>query len=111
MLTPPDDVETLKRFYYQVRPWGFWRPIHNLVQAEHPEIVANRDFRRDMFNVAIGITWQIGLTATGIYIVLRDFESLAWTIGVVLVTSSILKRNWYDKLVDYPPDIRVTYSN
>ena len=28
LATPPDDEEVLKRFYYDVRPWGFWRPIH-----------------------------------------------------------------------------------
>lgn len=103
-LTPPDDTETLKNFYYRVRPWGFWKPIHNLVAAEHPEIQANRNFRRDMFNVVVGIVWQVCLTAIGIYIVLRDYEALAWSVGITLVTSAILKRNWYDKLRDYPAD-------
>ena len=34
LLTPPEDVAVLKHFYLQVRPWGFWRPIHELVAAE-----------------------------------------------------------------------------
>jgi SSS family solute:Na+ symporter len=106
LLTPPDDVETLKNFYRRVRPWGFWKPIHELVLAEHPDLESNRDFRRDLFNVVIGIVWQIGLTALGIYIVLRDYESLTWSLGIVLLTSAILKRTWYDKLIDYPADMR-----
>ena len=25
---PPTDAEVLKKFYKQVRPWGFWKPVH-----------------------------------------------------------------------------------
>jgi solute:Na+ symporter, SSS family len=106
LLTPPDDIETLKSFYRRVRPWGFWKPIHQLVAAENTDLVSNRDFPRDAFNVAIGIVWQIGLTALGIYIVLRDYQAMIWSFGVVVITSSILKRTWYDKLADYPADVR-----
>ena len=58
LLTPPDDVEVLKRFYLQARPWGFWRPIHDLVAAENPDANANTAFGRDMLNVVVGIVWQ-----------------------------------------------------
>jgi Na+/proline symporter len=103
-LTRPDDMETLKEFYRKVRPWGFWGPIHQLVVAEHPEVQANTDFRRDMFNVTIGIVWQTALTATGIYLVLKDFESLAVALCLVALTSVILKYNWYDKIENHPSD-------
>jgi solute:Na+ symporter, SSS family len=105
LLAPPDDVEVLKRFYRQVRPWGFWRPIHQLVVAEHPGVEANRDFRRDMVNVTIGIVWQTSLTAAGIYIVLKDTTSLTGAIAIIAITSLILKKNWLEKLRDYPADL------
>ncbi len=108
LLTPPDDLETLKNFYRRVRPWGFWKPIHDLVAQENPEILANRDFKRDAFNVVVGIVWQVALTAAGIYIVLQDYRSLAVTIAIILATSWILKRSWYDQLVDFPPDLNTT---
>lgn len=107
-LAPPDDVEVLKRFYHRVRPWGFWRPIHILVAAEHPEVQANADFRRDMLNVAVGILWQTALTAAGIYLVLKDTTSLVWAVGVIAATSLFLKFNWLDKLRDYPADLDPT---
>ena len=44
LCTPPDDLAVLKQFYYQVRPWGWWGPIHRRVVAEHPDCVANRNF-------------------------------------------------------------------
>jgi Na+/proline symporter len=102
LLTPPDDVDVLKNFYRQVRPWGFWRPIHELVVAEHPEVTANRDFARDMVNVVVGIAWQTSLTAAGIFLVIQDYRSLAWAATVIAVTSAVLKFNWYDRLEDYP---------
>lgn len=105
LLTPADDEEVLKNFYLKVRPWGFWRPIHDKVLAENPSLQKNRAFKRDMVNVAVGITWQTALTASGIYLVLQDFRSFAFSVAVVLVTSAILKLNWYDKMEDYPSDL------
>jgi Na+/proline symporter len=105
LLSPPDDEEVLKRFYYRTRPWGFWGPIREQVAREHPDLVANRHFRRDLFNVVVGIVWQTSLTATGIYLVLQDYSSIALCVGLVLATSLILKFTWYDRLQDYPPDL------
>ena len=107
LLTAPDPPEVLRDFYLKVRPWGFWGPVHAAVVADHPEIEANKDFRRDMVNVLIGIVWQTGLVAIGILIVLEDIGALAVAVGVVVVTSALLKVNWYDKLEDYPeqPDL------
>ena len=106
LLTPPDDSAVLERFYLRVRPWGFWRPVHDRLAATHPGLVANGAFRRDMFNVVVGIVWQTALTATGIFIVLRDVRALAISVGLVLVSAVILKVNWYDRLEDFPADLR-----
>jgi Na+/proline symporter len=106
LLTPPDDVQVLENFYVQVRPWGFWRPVHDRVALERPHIEANNDFARDMFNVAIGIIWQTALTTVGIYLVIEDYSSLAWAVGIVAATSLVLKFSWYDHLADYPADLR-----
>ena len=105
LLTGPDDEEVLKRFYLKVRPWGFWKPIHDKLALERPGLVANTAFGRDMFNVAVGTIWQTALVAGGIYLVLKDFRALALCGAIVLVTVVILKYNWYDKLEDYPADL------
>jgi solute:Na+ symporter, SSS family len=102
LITPADDVEVLKRFYLQVRPWGFWGPIHRLVAAENPQAEANTAFVRDMGNVLAGIVWQTALTTTGIYLVLQDYRRLFWSLAIVAVTSIWLKFFWYDHLEDYP---------
>ncbi|MEO7179850.1 MAG: sodium:solute symporter family protein [Gemmatimonadaceae bacterium] len=106
LLTKPDDSAVLENFYLRVRPWGFWKPIHDKLAAERPGLVANGAFKRDMFNVAVGIVWQTALTATGIFIVLRDVRALSISVLLVAVTATILKFSWYDKLEDYPADLR-----
>ena len=105
LTTPPDDEAVLKAFYLKVRPWGFWRPIHDAVAREHPGLQANKNFGRDVFNIVVGIIWQSAQIALGIYIVLKDWRAVGICVATVLVTSTILKINWYDKLEDYPADI------
>lgn len=105
LLTPPDDVEVLKNFYRKTRPWGFWKPIHDLVVAEHPEVVPNKAFGRDVFNVAVGIVWQTALVASGIYLVIQNYVALAVCVGLVVITMVILKVSWYDRMEDYPADL------
>jgi SSS family solute:Na+ symporter len=111
LLTAPDDPEVLQHFYLKVRPWGWWGPVREQLLATHPDLAANKDFSRDAVNVAVGIAWQTALTAAGIYLVLQNWTALGWCVAVIVVTSVILKFNWYDKLQDYPdgyqPDLAV----
>lgn len=95
---PPTEEKILKKFYKQVRPWGFWGPIKAKVMAEDPDFQPNKNFGRDMFNVAIGIVWQSCLTIIPIYIVIREDLPLVVSVAILGVTTLILKKNWYDKL-------------
>jgi putative copper export protein len=51
-----------------------------------------------MFNVAVGIVWQIALVILPMYVVIWELRRAAITLAVVLVTSAILKFTWYDHL-------------
>jgi hypothetical protein len=97
-LTPPTDPETLKKFYREVRPWGFWGPIRRLVEAEDPRFERNREFRRDMVNVVVGTIWQTGLVALPFYVVLMRWTGAGVAALVVGAGTVFLKKNWYDKL-------------
>jgi len=97
-LTAPEDDEVLKSFYRRVRPWGFWSPILAKVRAEDPSFEPNKDFWRDMFNIVVGITWQVSLVALPMYVVIQKFRTAAITAAIIAVTSIILKFTWYDHL-------------
>ncbi len=105
LFTEPDDEEVLKNFYLRVRPWGFWKPIHDKLAAEFPALEANRNFRRDLLNVAVGIVWQTALTAAGIYLVLERTTELLVCVGLIVACSLFLKYNWYDRMEDWPRDL------
>jgi hypothetical protein len=98
LLTKPEDDAVLMDFYRRVRPWGFWGPIYRKVLAEDPAFQRNMDFFRDMFNIAVGIVWQIALVALPMYIVTWQRRRAAMALAVVLATSAILKFTWYDRL-------------
>lgn len=98
LLTDPTDEKVLKSFYRSVRPWGFWKPIHEKVMQENPQFKKNKNFKRDMFNVFIGIIWQTSLIALPIYLVIQEKINVAIAVAVILISSSILKKCWYDKL-------------
>jgi Na+/proline symporter len=97
-LKEPTDEETLKNFYRNVRPWGFWKPIKEKVMAEDPSFKPNKNFGLDMFNVVIGIIAQTGLVAFPIFLVVKEFRYMWITIGIVAVCAVIMKNTWWDKL-------------
>jgi Na+/proline symporter len=95
---PPTETETLKNFYKKTRPWGFWKPINSLVQAEDANFKQNRNFRRDMLNVLTGIIWQTSLVAAPIYLVCKEFTFAGIGLMIIIATSVALYLNWYRKL-------------
>jgi Na+/proline symporter len=98
LLTKSEDDEVLKKFYQTVNPWGAWGPIREKVMLKNPSFRPNPDFTKDTLNVAVGIIWQLCLTALPIYLVLREWS---WSGGIavtLVITSFFLKFNWYDQL-------------
>ena len=96
--TPPEKDEVLESFYRSVRPWGFWKPVHQNLLKKYPNLKANTDFRRDAFNVAVGIVWQLTLNIIPICIIIGQYRTMWISIIVLAVTSVVMKFTWYDKL-------------
>lgn len=97
---PATDINVLKSFYGTVKPWGFWQPIHQLVVAENPSFLQNKNFKLDMFNVAIGIVAQLCLTIFPMYLITGMYVPLLVTIAILVVIVTILKRTWWNRLED-----------
>ncbi|NWF89318.1 MAG: Na+:solute symporter [Ignavibacteriaceae bacterium] len=96
--TKPESDEVLMKFYQNVKPWGFWKPILAKVKTQNPSFEPNKNFKRDMFNILVGIIWQITLMVTPIFLVIREYPSLITSLIVLVITSTILKFNWWNKL-------------
>ncbi len=100
LLTKPEDDSVLKNFYKTVRPWGFWGPVQAAVVSENPGFKRNTNFLRDMFNCGVAMIWQVPLWAIPVYVVFRSWKALWISILVLVITSLILKFNWFDRLED-----------
>lgn len=95
---PPTDDAVLKSFYTKVRPWGFWGPVHAKLLAEDPGFQKNKEFKRDMFNVFVGITAQTSLVILPMYLVFRQNTPLYITLAILIVSAFLLKKLWWNKL-------------
>jgi len=95
---PPTDIEVLKKFYKQVKPWGFWKPVHEMVVAEDHSFLPNKRFKLDMFNVVLGIIGQSCLTILPMYFILWMKLPLLITVIILGVIAFILKKTWWNKL-------------
>ncbi len=96
--SPPTDSDTLCRFYRTVKPWGFWKPVRDIVQREDPGFVANQRFGLDMFNVVLGVIAQCCLTILPMYAVLWMKLPLMVTVIILSIVAFILKKTWWNKL-------------
>ncbi|MDT0675444.1 sodium:solute symporter family protein [Autumnicola musiva] len=94
--TQPTDMVTLKSFYKNVHPWGWWKPVRENLKDEKVE--KNDQFWLDMFNCIVGIVWQSSMILLPIFLVVRDYGKMWITLAVFLIISLILKFTWLDKV-------------
>ena len=98
---PPTDDATLKTFYKDVRPWGFWKPVREMLQAEDPTIERNKNFGINMANVAMGIAGQILLTLLPMYFILSKWTGFGIVLVLLAVIFATMKKTWWNRLTDY----------
>lgn len=95
---PLPNREMVKKFYKQTKPWGFWGPIKKEVMLEDPSFIPNQDFKRDTFNVIVGVIWQMAQVVLPIYFMLREnTEMVIWS-AILILTSYLLKKYWWNNL-------------
>jgi SSS family solute:Na+ symporter len=98
---PATDIAVLRSFYTNVRPWGAWGHVKDLVIADDPDFQPNKNFKINMFNVVIGTIAQLCLTILPMYLMLMQKLPLMVTVALLVVIIMILKRTWWNKLNDY----------
>jgi solute:Na+ symporter, SSS family len=96
--TPLENLEQVKTFYRETRPWGFWKPVREAVMQEDPSFIPNRELKRDAFNVLVGMTWQMSQVVIPIYFMIHDNTRLAIWAMIFFVTTWLLKKYWWNKL-------------
>jgi len=98
LMTDPVDEATLKTFYRNVRPWGFWKPVHEMVAKDDPAFERISDAARDLTNCGVGIVWQLMLVTIPLYVIFRDLQGALISIAILVAATIFLKKFWYDRL-------------
>ncbi len=98
---PATNSETLLSFYKTVRPWGFWKPVHEIAVASDPGFERNKNFAVNMLNLALGITGQILLMLLPMYLILNKWTGLGIVVAALAVIFVVMKRTWWDRLRDF----------
>jgi hypothetical protein len=92
--------EAVAAFYKQTRPWGFWKPDREKVMALDPTFVPNSHFKRDGFNLVVGVVWQMAQLLIPVYFMIRENGQMVLWSGVFLLCSWLLKKYWWNTLED-----------
>ncbi|NMH27414.1 sodium:solute symporter family protein [Flavobacterium silvaticum] len=98
---PPTNPETLLEFYKTVRPWGFWKPVHELAVAKDPSFEKNKNFKINMFNVGLGMAGQILLTLLPMYFILSKWSALGLVLALLAVIVAVMRKTWWKRLNDF----------
>lgn len=101
LLTSPSDGSVLRSFYAQTRPWGWWKPVLSQVKKENPAFIPNKQIRWDIFNVLVGICWQMSMLMMPICFIFGFWHYGFIALAVWIVCLFILKFTWYDRLNNY----------
>ena len=97
-LTQPTEMSTLKNFWLQIRPFGFWGKVRNqvdmkIVKKSHTENAI------DLSNILFAVIWQLSGVVTVISLLLHQWFSASISAILLLGFSIFLYFNWYKKLM------------
>ena len=99
-IAPLENEEQVIRFYRDTQPWGWWGPIRKKLLEQEPDWKSTTSFKRDAFNVVIGMIWQMAQVVIPMYFMIKNNTQLAiWTI-IFFISSYLLKKFWWDRLND-----------
>jgi len=97
LLTAPSDSETLKHFYRTVQPAGWWGPVARDVAVEDPGF-RKESFARDLANTLIAVPCVASLYIFPIYLMLRQWATMACWLAVAVGLGVVLYFTWYKHL-------------
>ncbi len=98
LLTEPPDMEVLVRFYRRTKPAGLWGPVHRAVLEQDPAFNRGTPFSLQLFNTAVAGAGIVGLYLFPIYLVLKQWRSMAIAFAVFAACCVILFFSWYRPL-------------
>jgi Na+/proline symporter len=97
LLTPAVDDEVLRRFYRQIRPFGWWRRFAMELDKTERDPIRSEN-RLGLLNMVVALAWQLCLFITVIAAVWHHWAAMFPALSAFLVLSIMLYFFWYRKL-------------
>jgi len=96
LITPPDEPETLQKFYRFVRPFGIWRPVRDTCGLTSQELADPAESPwRTVFNTLIACCGVTGLYLFPMYLVGHWYVQAGVWFGVFCCAAVVLYFTWY----------------
>ena len=95
--TAPVDNDVLRRFYRQIRPFGFWRQFAAELEEKERDRIRSEN-RAGSLNMFVALGWQVCLFITMVTLVWRNWKTMNLVFSAFLILSLILYFSWYRKL-------------
>jgi Na+/proline symporter len=95
--TPAPDDAVLRRFYRQIRPFGFWGRFAAELDGTERDSIRTEN-RLGLLNMLVALAWQLSLFIAAIAAVWRNWPAFYPALGAFLVSSVVLYVFWYRNL-------------
>ncbi len=94
LMSEPVEMKTLVDFYSKTSVWGAWGPV----KRSAGEIVRDSTPWRDFGNVLLGVPFMTSMYMGAIYVVLHQWNAVAWCAAIIVASAAALYFTWYRKL-------------
>ena len=117
-LTEPTDEKVLRNFYETTRPFGFWKPCREKLNAAAREAMFC-EHRNDLLAIPFVLAWQVTLFLLPMQLIIRSYTEFQLTLSVFVVSLLGLYWFWYRRLappnpgeqLDAPEQVKDTKEN
>jgi SSS family solute:Na+ symporter len=72
--------------------------MDKLVKLIQEDFESNKDFKKDLNNVVVGIIAQTAITVIPVFLVIMEYRNAFITAFILGISIAFLWRNWYKKL-------------
>ena len=84
-VTGPTDSGVLENFYRTTRPFGFWKPLKNVLPAEE-HVAMVREHRNDLTALPFTLGWQVTALLLPMQLMIRAYQAFAVTLVIFAVS-------------------------
>lgn len=98
-LTKPTDRDILVNFYKITRPFGFWRPLQDVL-SEDMKTKMKKEHRNDLLAVPFVMTWLVTMFLMPMQLIIQQYHAFFLTFGLFAICTVFVYIFWFRNLPD-----------